>query len=119
MGTLMICILRASHETVVNFRVFEEYKKIGEEEIKVNFSASRKIDELGRVVLPVELRRLLDWDTSDTLSVTHNETDNSVVLKLSEKHRGAKCVFCGAAEEAVKLNNRGICNACLTKIKET
>ena len=85
----------------------------------MNFSVSRKIDELGRVVLPVELRKLLDWDTSDTLSVTLNETGDSAVLKLSEKYRGAKCVFCGAAEEAVKFNNRGICNACLTKIKET
>jgi len=85
----------------------------------INYFASRKIDELGRIVLPIELRRLLDWDTADSIAVILNEENNFVTLRLSEKHHGSKCTFCGATEEAIKFNDKGICNNCLAKIKET
>lgn len=85
----------------------------------ISFYSSHKIDELGRVVLPIELRNLLGWESGDSLAVILNEEENFVTLRMSEKHRGARCVFCGTAEEAIKLNGRGVCGSCLTKIKET
>jgi len=77
--------------------------------------ATRKIDELGRVVLPSELRKKLKWGTGDSVSVM--EKDGEVIFKLFEKCDGPKCTFCGVAESALKLDGSDICSNCLERIK--
>jgi len=77
----------------------------------------RKIDELGRVVLPIELRKQADLDIRDSVSVQHNAADNTIILKLHEKSQGPKCVFCGASEAAVTRNGKDVCAACLKEIQ--
>ena len=54
----------------------------------------RKVDELGRIVLPIELRRTLDISEKDALEI-YVEGD-SIILR---KDRGA-CVFCAASQRA-------------------
>lgn len=66
----------------------------------------RKIDDLGRVVLPIELRRVLDLDKDSSLEIYVDE--DSIVLK---KYQPA-CVFCGSAEGVVQYQGRNICKAC-------
>jgi transcriptional pleiotropic regulator of transition state genes len=79
--------------------------------------AARKVDELGRIVLPSELRKKLDWSEGDSVSVIEN--DGTVILKLFERCRGPKCVFCGTAEAAKIFKGYDICGDCLAKIKTT
>lgn len=43
----------------------------------------RKIDELGRIVLPIEFRKTLSLETGDALSMTFNEESSSIELKKS------------------------------------
>ena len=60
----------------------------------------RKVDDLGRIVLPAELRRLLELDD--------RAEGDTVVLK---KHRPS-CVFCGSQEALREFRGSCICAAC-------
>ena len=75
----------------------------------------RAIDELGRIVLPIEVRKKCDWDTKDKLSISFGE-DNSVILRLAEKFSGPKCAICGVAESAKTVKGKDICSNCLDSI---
>ncbi|MDD3428823.1 MAG: AbrB/MazE/SpoVT family DNA-binding domain-containing protein [Oscillospiraceae bacterium] len=70
----------------------------------------RKIDDLGRVVLPIELRRVLDLEDGSSLEIYVD--DDSIVLK---KYQPA-CVFCGGTEDIVSFKGRNICAACRREI---
>lgn len=74
---------------------------------------SRKVDRLGRVVLPVEVRRALGIDEGDLIDVAV-DAERIVLTKVE---RG--CVFCGASGEAAglaELNGRLICAACAASV---
>ena len=73
----------------------------------------RKVDELGRVVLPIELRRSLDIEEKDALEIYVD--GNSVILKKYEPD----CIFCGNAREVVNFKGKNICSACLRDMKKT
>lgn len=66
----------------------------------------RKVDELGRIVLPIELRRNLDIAERDELEIY---VDGDTILL--RKHEAA-CIFCGGP---VMLQFRGkyLCTKCL------
>ena len=70
----------------------------------------RKIDHLGRIVLPIELRRVLDIDKDSSLEI-YVEND-SILLR---KYQPA-CVFCGSSEEVAPYKGRNICAACRKEI---
>lgn len=70
----------------------------------------RKIDHLGRIVLPIELRRVLDIDKDSSLEI-YVEND-SILLR---KYQPA-CVFCGGSEEVASYKGRNICAACRKEI---
>ena len=67
----------------------------------------RKIDELGRVVLPIELRRSLDIQIKDPLEI-YVEEDN-IILKKYEPD----CIFCGDARDIVPFKGKYICHDCI------
>ena len=58
------------------------------------FEACR-IDELGRIALPSNIRERFGWQEYDTLLLSPNIEDNTVVLKLFEKCAEQKCTHCG------------------------
>ena len=64
------------------------------------------IDSLGRVVLPIELRRILDIDKDTSLEVYVDE--DRIILK---KYQPA-CIFCGSADDVASYAGRNICKAC-------
>lgn len=66
----------------------------------------RRIDDLGRVVLPIELRRVLDLDKDSSLEIYVNE--DTIMLK---KYQPA-CIFCGSAENVQTYQGRNICGEC-------
>ncbi len=70
----------------------------------------RKIDELGRVVLPVEIRQKLDVGAKDSLEFYWHE--NLLIIK---KHEPA-CTFCGEADGIVIYEGKNICTKCREKI---
>ena len=72
----------------------------------------RKVDELGRVVLPIELRRSLDIEEKDALEIYVD--GNSVILKKYEPD----CIFCGNARDVVNFKGKNICSTCLKEMKK-
>ena len=72
----------------------------------------RPIDELGRVVLPKEIRRSFDLSPKDSLEIF---TDGDKIIL--QKYAPA-CIFCGNADDVVYFNGKRICVECLEKIKK-
>jgi transcriptional pleiotropic regulator of transition state genes len=66
----------------------------------------RKIDDLGRIVVPAETRRLFNIHEGDELEIGV-ENDAIVIRKLE-----ATCVFCGSAEGISAFKGRGVCQSC-------
>ena len=71
----------------------------------------RKVDELGRIVLPIELRRTLDLAERDALEIYVDGT--AIVLR---KYRPC-CIFCDSAKDIVVFRGKNICPKCLKEIK--
>lgn len=71
----------------------------------------RKVDELGRVVIPIELRRNLDVDVKDPLEIFVD--GEHIILK---KYSPA-CIFCGQAKDVEDYKGKNICQACLAELK--
>lgn len=70
----------------------------------------RRVDELGRVVLPIELRRTLDIAERDSLEIY---VDGEMIIL--RKYEPA-CVFCGSAEEVTRFRGKNVCRACVHDI---
>jgi transcriptional pleiotropic regulator of transition state genes len=70
----------------------------------------RRVDELGRVVLPIELRRTLDIEIRNPLEI-YVEGD-MVILKKYEP----ACIFCGEAKEVVDFKGKIICSSCAREL---
>ena len=73
---------------------------------------TRQVDNLGRFVLPIEIRRALDIQEGDALEIFTD--DDRVILK---KYQPA-CIFCNDADEVVLFGGKRVCRQCLTKLKE-
>ena len=71
----------------------------------------RKVDELGRIVIPIEIRQNMDIKVKDPLEIFVD--DDMIVLR---KYTPA-CIFCGSADGIVHFNEKRICSDCLKKIK--
>lgn len=71
----------------------------------------RKVDELGRIVLPIELRRTLNIDIKDSIEI-YVEND-SIVLKKFEP----TCIFCGSNENLKIFHDKNVCEKCLNEMK--
>lgn len=71
----------------------------------------RKVDELGRIVIPIELRRNLRISEKDGLEIYVDS--EKIILKKYEP----ACIFCGSADEVTYYKSRLICSRCLNEIK--
>ena len=70
----------------------------------------RKVDELGRIVIPIELRRTMGIEEKDALEIY---VDNEkIILKKYEP----ACIFCGNAEDISNYKGKNICSNCLAEI---
>ena len=72
----------------------------------------RKVDELGRIVLPIELRRTLDIAVRDELEIYLD--DDKVVLKKYEP----SCVFCASPRNLVNYRGRNVCMECIRTMND-
>ena len=75
----------------------------------------RKIDELGRIVIPQELRNSMDVQTYDKFEIFIDED------KIILKKRKDSCVFCGCESHLIDFrvgeDKKSICKVCMIKIK--
>lgn len=72
----------------------------------------RRVDELGRVVIPIELRRTLEIEERDQLEILLE--DDRIVLRKYQP----TCIFCGAETDLTEYRGKRICGKCLKEINE-
>lgn len=73
---------------------------------------TRKVDELGRIVIPMELRNKLGIAEKDPLEIFVD--GSSIILKKYNPN----CIFCGNSKDLLTFNDTLICTKCQSKIKE-
>lgn len=71
----------------------------------------RPVDSLGRVVIPVELRRTLNIAQDDSLEIFVD--GQYIMLKKYEP----SCIFCGEAENVKMVRGKYVCENCLNELK--
>lgn len=71
----------------------------------------RRIDDLGRIVLPMELRRTLGIHVKDPLSISVE--GERIILQKSRDN----CAICGSSGETVVVADRAICLDCVALVK--
>lgn len=72
----------------------------------------RKVDELGRVVLPMEVRKILDIKVKDGIEIFID--GDYIMLRKYTPH----CIICKAVRNTVNFKGKLICRNCVEKIKE-
>ena len=72
----------------------------------------RKVDDLGRIVLPKELRKVLNIDERDPLEIFVD--GNYIMLQKYEP----SCIFCGNAEKVISYKGKNICQSCMGELKK-
>lgn len=71
----------------------------------------RKIDDLGRIVLPAEIRKVLDIQLRDSVEIfTEGE---QIIL---QKYRPS-CIFCNRVDQVVYFQEKRVCTECIAKLK--
>ena len=90
--------MEASAELLPNNRILKDLK---ERNAMKSTGMVRKVDELGRIVLPAEIRQNMDIETRDSLEI-YTDGDR---------------IFCTNADNLVYFNQKRICPECLAKIK--
>lgn len=72
----------------------------------------RRLDDLGRIVLPIELRRNFELEEHDRVEIFVE--DDKIILKKYEPN----CLFCGSSKEVSEYKGKLICRKCIRDIKE-
>ena len=72
----------------------------------------RHIDELGRIVIPKEMRRKMDIQNNDPVEI-FVEGDHILLAKYV-----SSCIFCGSTEEVTLFKDKRICKACLRELAQ-
>lgn len=70
----------------------------------------RRVDELGRVVIPIELRRTMDIDLRDAVDI-YVDGDRIILKKKKEA-----CVFCGSTDGLETVKDKAVCRACIKEL---
>ena len=72
----------------------------------------RKVDELGRIVLPIELRRTLGIEEKDRIEIF---VDGESIIR--RKYQPA-CIFCDNAKDIINYKGKNICPDCIRAMNE-
>lgn len=77
-----------------------------------NTGIVRRLDELGRIVIPIEIRNQFNITERDSLEI-YVENDKIILQKPKES-----CIICGNTENLRKLKNKWICEECRKTLKK-
>jgi AbrB family transcriptional regulator, transcriptional pleiotropic regulator of transition state genes len=72
---------------------------------------ARKIDDLGRIVIPAETRRLFNIREGDHLFISV-ERGSIILRKMTDT-----CTFCGSDSKVTQFKGRGICASCQDQLR--
>lgn len=72
----------------------------------------RKIDDLGRIVIPMEIRNALDLEKHAAMEI-FVEGDNIVLTRHT-----TSCLFCGEKETPYYFHGKMICRNCMNELKK-
>ena len=72
----------------------------------------RRVDELGRIVLPIEIRRIMGISERDALVISMNE--NEIVMR---KHEPI-CLFCGNNRNLKEFRGKIVCSECIREMNK-
>ena len=72
---------------------------------------SRKVDDLGRIVLPAELRRSFDIREGDQIDIAVD--DDKIILQK----RRSSCTFCGSMDGLRSYREHQVCSSCVAELK--
>lgn len=72
----------------------------------------RRIDELGRVVLPMGIRRTLNIENKESLEIF---VDSEKILL---KKHGSNCILCGNENNLIEFKGKNICSECKSGFRE-
>lgn len=73
----------------------------------------RRVDELGRIVLPIETRKRMGLEAKDPVEIFVEK--DRVILKKYEP----TCIFCGESNDVIMYREKRICKNCLAELKST
>lgn len=73
----------------------------------------RKIDPVGRIVLPIELRKTLNIDDNESELEIFVEGDSIVLRKYQNS-----CIFCNSTEDVDSFMGKSVCKKCATQLSE-
>lgn len=71
----------------------------------------RRVDDLGRIVLPIEMRRALDIAVRDELEI-YMDGDRIVLERFAPA-----CVFCGATVRLISYHDKNVCKDCVENMR--
>ena len=74
-------------------------------------SLTRKLDALGRIVLPKEIRESMNIKESDNLEIYVSESE--IILRKPD----TACVICSSENDLKAIDEKNICQKCVEKIK--
>ena len=72
----------------------------------------RNVDELGRIVIPKEMRTKMNISSSDPIEI-YVEGDKIILQKYEDT-----CSFCGSGANLISFKGKKICSACISEITE-
>ena len=72
---------------------------------------TRRLDELGRIVLPKSIREEFEIHEKDPVE-TYTDEDKIILKKYLPA-----CIFCGTAEDVIYFREKRVCQKCLQEIK--
>ena len=70
----------------------------------------RRLDDLGRIVLPIEMRRSFDLAEHDRVEISAQ--DDTIILKKYEPN----CIFCGGSKDLKEYHGKQLCTKCVQSI---
>jgi transcriptional pleiotropic regulator of transition state genes len=77
----------------------------------VDSGIARKIDDLGRIVIPAETRRMFNIQEGDHLYIAV-DGGNIVLRKMTDS-----CTFCGSDRQVTQFKGKGICGSCKSQLE--
>jgi len=73
---------------------------------------TRRIDDLGRIVIPKELRKTLGIEPGTPIEIYTEE--DTIILKKFEN----RCVLCGSTADVAEIKGKKVCNSCIEELKQ-
>ena len=72
----------------------------------------RKVDELGRIVLPISIRQTMDIEEKDSLEIFTDE--NKIILQKYQP----SCIFCASVRGLVTYQGKNVCMDCIRNMNK-